>query len=73
MRLITFLLLTLSSFTGISKNTVCFIVGSNPNSSDPALSGFTKYIKVLDCFEIYAEPTITDAQVLHAAAIAPNY
>jgi hypothetical protein len=53
-----------------AQNVVCFNIEANPNSSDPALSGFTKYVHVLDCFEIYAESTITDAKVLHAAAIA---
>mgnify|MGYP005639104663 FL=1 len=64
---ISFLLGSLAIF---AQNNVCFTVEANPNSSDAALSGFTKHIKVLDCFEIYAEPGLSDAQVLHAAAIA---
>jgi len=53
-----------------AQNTVCFEIEVNPNSSDAALSAFTKYVNVLDCFEIYAEASISDAKVLHAAAVA---
>lgn len=53
-----------------AQNTVCFTVETNPNSGTPGLSGFTKYVNVLDCFEIYAESNVSDAKVLHAAAIA---
>ena len=70
MKLIVANVLLLSSFVLVAQNNVCFTVESNPNSSDAALSEFTKYIKVLDCFEIYAESGLSDAQVLHAAAIA---
>ena len=54
----------------LSQNEVCFEVIENPHSSDPALSYFTKYVNVLDCFHIYAEPSISDVKVLHAASIA---
>ena len=37
---------------------------------NPTASAFTKYIDVLGCFRIYAESTISDAKVLHAAAVA---
>jgi len=57
-------------FLGITQNTVCFTIDPNPNPNDPALSAFTKYIDVLGCFRIYAESTISDAKVLHAAAVA---
>lgn len=66
---LTLLFFVVTTFS-VSQNTVCFTIEANPNSTDPALGGFTKYIKVLNCFEIYAEPTLSDAQVLHAAAIA---
>ena len=52
-----------------SQNEVCFEISSNPNSSNPALSSFTKYINVLDCVDIYAESQISDSKILHAAAI----
>ena len=57
-------------FLGISQNIVCFTIDPNPNSNDPALAPFTKYVDVLGCFSIYAESTISDAKVLHAAAVA---
>ena len=53
-----------------AQNTVCFTIGPNPNATDPALAPFTKYVDVLGCFSIYAESTISDAKVLHAAAVA---
>ena len=52
-----------------SQNEVCFEISSNPNSLNPALSSFTKYINVLDCVDIYAESQISDSKILHAAAI----
>lgn len=53
-----------------AQNTVCFTIDPNPNATDPALALFTKYVDVLGCFSIYAESTISDAKVLHAAAVA---
>ena len=55
---------------GIAQNTVCLTIDPNPNSNDPALAPFTKYVDVLGCFSIYAESTISDSKVLHAAAVA---
>ena len=52
-----------------AQNEVCFDIESNPNPFDPALNSFSKYVNVLDCFHIYAESSISDAKVLHAAAI----
>ena len=63
------LLLTLPVF-GIAQNTVCFTIDSNPDTNDTALAPFTKYVDVLGCFSIYAESTISDEKVLHAAAVA---
>ncbi len=57
-------------FLGISQNIVCFTIDPNPNSNHPALAPFTKYVDILGCFSIYAESTISDAKVLHAAAVA---
>lgn len=51
-----------------AQNNVCFTVVSNPNLSDPALSSFTKYVDVFGC-SVYAESTVPDEKVLHAAAI----
>ena len=61
------ILLPLSIF---SQNTVCFNIETNPNPEILALSLFTKYINVFDCVHIYAEQSISDQKVLHAAAIA---
>ena len=55
---------------GIAQNTVCFTIDPNPNFGDQALAPFTKYVDVLGCFSIYAESSIPDAKVLHAAAVA---
>ena len=52
-----------------AQNEVCFEIEANPNPFDPALTSFPKYINVLDCFHIYAESQISDAKILHAAAI----
>jgi hypothetical protein len=52
-----------------AQNTVCFTIDPNQNS-DIAFSGFTKYVDVLGCFSIYAENSIPDSKVLHAAAVA---
>ena len=54
--------------TTSAQNNVCFTVVSNPNSSDPALSSFTKYVDVFGC-SVYAESSVPDEKVLHAAAI----
>ena len=53
-----------------SQNTVCFTIDPNPNNNDPALAPFAKYVDVLGCFSIYAESSMSDAKVLHAAAVA---
>ena len=53
-----------------SQNEVCFEIEDNPFPNSSALGCFTKYVRVLDCFEIYAESTIQDNKVLHAAAVA---
>jgi len=69
MKKILILIFTLP-LLGIAQNTVCFTIDPNPNTNDPALAPFTKYVDVLGCFSIYAESTISDAKVLHAAAVA---
>jgi len=53
-----------------AQNTVCLTIESNPNSNEAGLGLFTKYVNVLDCFSVYAESSISDEKVLHAAAIA---
>ena len=51
------------------QNEVCFTIEENQNNN-PAFECFSKYINVLDCFEIYAESNIPDNKVLHVAAVA---
>jgi hypothetical protein len=53
---------------GVAQNSVCFTIDSNPNTSDPALAVFSKYVDVFGC-SIYAESTVADEAVLHAAAV----
>ena len=69
-KLLTFLFFLPFLTTAQTQNTVCFTIDPNPNTNDPALTPFTKYVDVLGCFSIYAESTISDAKVLHAAAVA---
>ena len=64
--LISFIFLS----TLLSQNNVCFEIENNPDISVPGFQYFTKYVNVLDCFKIYAESSISDDKVLHAAAIA---
>lgn len=58
----------LSSIHIHAQNTVCFNIVANPNASDPALGVFTKYVDVFGC-GIYAESSVPDDKVLHAAAV----
>ena len=69
MKKLLLLLVAFPLLISAQQNTVCFTVDPNQNSTT-AFSGFTKYVDVLGCFSIYAESTITDAKVLHAAAVA---
>ena len=58
------------SYGMIAQNNVCFEIQNYSNPNEPALSYFTKYVNVLDCFDIFAESGISDAKILHAAAVA---
>ena len=49
---------------------MCFTIEDNPDINNIAFTDFTKYVRVLDCFSVYAESSISDAKVLHAASIA---
>ena len=70
MRKLLSLLIIFPLLISAQQNTVCFTIDPNPNTNSPALAPFTKYVDVLGCFSIYAESTISDAKVLHAAAVA---
>ncbi len=50
-----------------SQNNVCFTIETNPNSA-PGFGVFTKYVDVFGC-GIYAESSVSDEKVLHAAAV----
>ena len=65
---IVFLLISIQAIH--AQNIVCFDIAANPNPNSTAFSDFTKYIRVLDCISIYAESSIPDEKVLHAAAVA---
>ena len=64
-----FLLSCLFSIYSFSQINVCFEIEDNPNQNILALQLFTKYVNVLDCIHIYAEESISDSKVLHAASI----
>jgi len=70
MRKLLTLLIILPLLVSAQSNTVCFTIDPNPNASNSALAPFTKYVDVLGCFSIYAENSISDEKVLHAAAVA---
>ena len=54
----------------LASNEVCFEIESNPNQNQPGFGFFTKYVNVLDCFEVFAPSNISDEKVLHVAAVA---
>ena len=61
----------LSAFVFVyGQNEVCFEVEPNPTPNNPALSSFTKFVNVLDCFKIYGESQISDDKMLHAASVS---
>ena len=70
MRKALLLLITFPLIANSQSNTICFTIDPNPNASNSAFAPFTKYVDVLGCFSIYAENTISDEKVLHAAAVA---
>ena len=52
-----------------AQNEVCFEIDSNPYPNSASLGCFTKYVRVLDCFDVYAESTVSDEKILHVAAV----
>jgi len=63
-----FLKICLSSFI-FTQNDVCFEIEANLNNNS-AFSCFSKYIRVLDCFDVYAQSSIPDEKILHVASVA---
>ena len=70
MRKLLSLLLFFPLIASAQNKEVCFTIEANPYTNNMALSPFTKYIDVLGCFSIFAENSIPDTKVLHAAAVA---
>ena len=68
--MIRFILLLLFPLYFIGQNSVCFEIEENPNLNINGLGVFQKYVNVLECIHIYAEESISDEKVLHAAAVA---
>ena len=64
------IILIIFSFSLYAQNNVCFEIEPNPYPNSAYLGCFSKYIKVLDCFEIYAQSGVQDEKVLHVAAVA---
>lgn len=62
------LILSFSITNSYSQNNVCFEIEANPNTSNPALSAFTKYVNVYG-LSVYAEASVPDNKVLHVAAV----
>ena len=46
------LLIVFPLLVNAQQNTVCFTIDPNPNMNDVALTPFTKFVNVLDCFSI---------------------
>ena len=55
--------------TSFSQSTSCLEILPNPNTSSPAFQEFDRFIEVLGVLQFYAEPGVSDAQLLHAASI----
>ena len=53
-----------------AQQSVCFTIQENPFSDEAAFSGFSNYVHVLGCFHVVAEAGISDAKLLHVAAVA---
>ena len=54
----------------IAQQSACFTIQENPFSDEAAFSGFSNYVHVLGCFHVVAEAGISDAKLLHVAAVA---
>jgi len=54
----------------IAQQSACFTIQENPFSDEAAFSGFSHHVHVLSCFHILSESGISDAKLLHVAAVA---
>ena len=55
--------------TSFSQTTYCLEILPNPNLSSPAFQEFDRFVDVLGVLDFYAEPGVSDVQLLHAASI----
>jgi len=55
--------------TSFSQSASCLEILPNPNLSSPAFQEFDRFVDVLGVLQFYAEPGVSDAQLLHAASI----
>ncbi|MGY8745783.1 MAG: hypothetical protein ACKVG2_04440 [Candidatus Poseidoniales archaeon] len=55
-------------FASDENNSSFFVIEANPNPDSPGMKCFTKYVDVFG-LGVYAESGLSDAQVLHAAAV----
>ena len=62
-------LFLLTAFASLAQTASCLDILSNPDAENPAFSEFDRYINVLGTIKFYAEPGVSDAQLLHAASI----
>ena len=67
--LFTFFLVVFFPISLFSQNDVCFELEENPYPNHAAFGVFSKYINVMDCVNIYAEPNISDEKVFHVASV----
>jgi hypothetical protein len=59
----------LTAVASLAQTSSCLDILSNPDADIPAFSEFDRYINVLGTIKFYAEPGVSDAQLLHAASI----
>jgi hypothetical protein len=62
-------LFLLTAFVSLAQTDSCLDILTNPDAENPSLSEFDRYINVLGTIKFYAEPGVSDAQLLHAASI----
>ena len=62
-------LFLLTAAVPLAQTSSCLDILANPDVQNPSLSEFDRYIDVLGTIKFYAEPGVSDAQLLHAASI----
>jgi hypothetical protein len=67
------IILSLLAFTlpvfNLAQTTSCLDILPNPDVTQPAFAEFDRYINVLEVLKFYAEPGVSDAQLIHSASI----